>query len=120
MSFPLLDKVADVLMQNERLKRIRIEGHTDNVGSDKYNMDLSGRRARSVMMYLVGRGVASDRLTSEGLGFRKPKTSNASARGRAINRRVEFIIELQEFDADEQVPEEPSFKEDEIVRENLQ
>ncbi len=111
VSFPLLDKVAEVIMKHPRLKRIRVEGHTDNVGGDNYNMDLSSRRARSVMNYMVGKGVAAPRLTSKGFGFRKPKASNATPRGRAINRRVEFIIELQEIDPNEFVPQQPSFEE---------
>jgi outer membrane protein OmpA-like peptidoglycan-associated protein len=111
VSFPLLNKVADVILKHARLKRIRVEGHTDNVGGDTYNMDLSSRRARSVMSYLVGRNVQASRLTSRGYGFRKPKASNATPRGRAINRRVEFIIELQEVDPNEFVPVHPSFEE---------
>ncbi len=120
LSFPLLDKVADVIVKNPRLKRVRVDGHTDNVGSDAYNMNLSGRRAKSVLKYLVGHSVEGERLRSEGHGFRKPKTSNASARGRAINRRVEFIIELQELDPAEVVPEKPSFSEDAAIRESPQ
>jgi OOP family OmpA-OmpF porin len=111
VSFPLLDKVAEVIVKHPRLKRIRVEGHTDNVGGDNYNLDLSSRRARSVMNYMVGKGVAGPRLTSKGFGFRKPKASNATPRGRAINRRVEFIIELQEIDPNEFVPQQPSFEE---------
>jgi len=111
VSFPLLDKVADVIVKHPRLKRIRVEGHTDNVGGDAYNMDLSSRRARSVMNYLISKNVTPPHLTSKGYGFRKPKASNATPRGRAINRRVEFIIELQEVDPNEFVPAQPSFEE---------
>lgn len=117
VSFPLLDKVAEVLIKNPRLRRIRVEGHTDNVGSDAYNMDLSSRRSRSVMMYLIKHQVENKRLTYKGFGFRKPKTSNATARGRAINRRVEFIIELQEIDPSEVVPTKASFDEDVVGEE---
>jgi outer membrane protein OmpA-like peptidoglycan-associated protein len=119
VSYPLLDKVAEVIVKNERLRLIRVDGHTDNVGSDPYNMDLSTRRAFSVLKYLSAHGVHPARLKSEGHGFRMPKTSNQTPRGRAINRRVEFIIELQELDPDELVPEKPSFNEDAAVRENL-
>lgn len=111
VSFPLLDKVAEVIIKNPRLKQIRVEGHTDNVGSDEYNLDLSSRRSRSVMNYLIAKSVQGSRLTYKGFGFRKPKTSNATPRGRAINRRVEFIIELQEVDPDQFVPAQPSFEE---------
>ncbi|MCC6809003.1 MAG: OmpA family protein [Deltaproteobacteria bacterium] len=118
LSFPLLDKVVEIIKKNPRLRLIRIDGHTDNVGTDSYNIDLSTRRAFSVLRYLTSHGVAGSRLKSEGYGFRKPKTSNSTPRGRAINRRVEFIIELQELDPDEMVPEKPSFDEDAAVRES--
>ena len=111
MSFPLLNKVAEVIIAHPRLKRIRVEGHTDNAGGDKYNTTLSTRRAAIVKNYLIGTGVAPARVTSKGFGFRKPKASNATPRGRAINRRVEFIIELQEIDPNEFVPTQPSFEE---------
>ena len=78
------------------IKRLRVEGHTDNKGSDMYNLDLSHRRAQSVMVYLVGKGVETWRLTSAGFGFRCPLVPNDSADHRAENRRVDFIIIEQE------------------------
>lgn len=72
--------------------RIRIEGHTDSVGSDAYNLDLSERRARSVKRYLTRNfGVESDRLVTVGRGEQEPVDSNATAEGRQRNRRVEFV-----------------------------
>ncbi len=91
-SFQILDKVASVLQSHPELKRIRIEGHTDNVGTAAYNKDLSQRRAAAVVRYLVVKGLAQGRLLSQGYGFEKPVASNATAFGRAKNRRVEFTI----------------------------
>jgi outer membrane protein OmpA-like peptidoglycan-associated protein len=69
---------------------VRIEGHTDATGPDAYNQGLSQRRAKSVLNYLVGKGVASSRLQSVGLGESQPVASNATREGRALNRRVDF------------------------------
>jgi len=96
ISFPVLDEVTRVLKARPDIKKIRIEGHTDNKGTDLYNLDLSHRRAQSVMVYLVGKGVETWRLTSAGFGFRCPLVPNDSADHRAENRRVDFIIIEQE------------------------
>lgn len=85
-------QVADLLKKNRWVKKVRIEGHTDTRGKDDYNMELSDRRARSVMKYLVENGVEASRLTAQGFGEDKPIASNKTNRGRAKNRRVEFII----------------------------
>lgn len=91
----VLDEIAAVLKAHAELKRIRVEGHTDNVGGQAYNLDLSERRARAVVEALVTRGIARDRLSSAGFGFSRPIASNATAFGRAKNRRVEFTILLE-------------------------
>ncbi len=92
-SFRILDEVAKLLKQHEELKRVRVEGHTDNVGGAGYNKELSERRARSVVRYLVERGgVPKARLDAAGFGFERPVASNATAVGRSKNRRVEFTI----------------------------
>jgi outer membrane protein OmpA-like peptidoglycan-associated protein len=91
-SFKLLDQVAELLNAHAELKRIRIEGHTDNQGGRAYNQDLSSRRAHAVVRGLVQRGIAPERLEAQGYGFDLPITSNATALGRAKNRRVEFTI----------------------------
>jgi OmpA-OmpF porin, OOP family len=88
----ILDEIAAVLKAHPEIKRIRVEGHTDNVGGQAYNMDLSERRARAVVSALFARGVARERLTPAGYGFSRPVASNATALGRAKNRRVEFTI----------------------------
>lgn len=91
-SFELLNNVADVIKNHTEIEKIRIEGHTDDRGSDGYNKKLSQRRAKSVMAYLVKRGVKKSRLVSEGYGEAKPIKSNESDEGRSANRRVDFVI----------------------------
>ncbi len=91
-SFPILDQVAKIVLEHPELKKIRVEGHTDNVGAAAYNKDLSERRAASVVRYLAGKGVPRARLEAAGFGFERPVASNATALGRAKNRRVEFRI----------------------------
>jgi len=84
-----LDAVAKVLRMNPSLK-IRIEGNTDNVGTEKYNMKLSERRANTIRVYLEKLGIDEDRLSAIGYGFSKPIATNATDAGRALNRRVEL------------------------------
>ncbi|HEX9050832.1 MAG TPA: OmpA family protein [Anaeromyxobacter sp.] len=91
-SFKVLDQVAKLVLDHPELKKIRVEGHTDNVGAAAYNKDLSERRAASVVRYLAEKGVPRERLTPAGYGFERPVASNATALGRAKNRRVEFRI----------------------------
>jgi OOP family OmpA-OmpF porin len=91
-SFALLDQVAALLLQHPEMKRVRVEGHTDNVGGAAYNKDLSARRAAAVVRYLVAKGVAPSRLAAAGYGFEQPIASNKTALGRAKNRRVAFTI----------------------------
>ena len=91
----VVDEIAAVLKSHGELKRIRVEGHTDNVGGQAYNLDLSERRAKAVVEALAARGVARERLSAAGFGFAKPIASNATAFGRAKNRRVEFTILLE-------------------------
>lgn len=94
VSFPLLDEVANVLVENSTIK-IRIEGHTDNKGKAKYNKKLSQRRAESVRKYLIKRGIDAGRMTSAGFGMERPIEDNATEAGRAANRRVEIHITSQ-------------------------
>ena len=92
-SFPLLDNVAAVMNAHPEIKKIRVEGHTDNVGNAPHNKDLSNRRAGSVMKYLVDKGhVDAARLTAEGFGMDRPIATNDTVDGKALNRRVEFVI----------------------------
>jgi outer membrane protein OmpA-like peptidoglycan-associated protein len=92
-SFRILDEIAKLLKEHRELKKVRVEGHTDNVGGAAYNKDLSERRAASVVRHLVEKGgIARERLEPKGYGFERPVASNATAVGRAKNRRVEFTI----------------------------
>lgn len=91
-SFKVLDEIAGVLASHPELGRIRVEGHTDNVGAAGYNKDLSERRARAVVHYLSGKGVGRERLAPQGFGLERPIADNRTALGRAKNRRVEFTI----------------------------
>jgi outer membrane protein OmpA-like peptidoglycan-associated protein len=87
-SAPVLDELATTLKAIPDLK-VDLIGHTDAVGSDAHNQDLSKRRAASVYLWLVQHGIARDRLQSEGRGFLEPIATNETADGRALNRRVE-------------------------------
>jgi outer membrane protein OmpA-like peptidoglycan-associated protein len=92
VSFGLLDEVAKVLVDNEQIEVIQIEGHTDNIGSASINKTLSANRAKSVMKYLADKGVAAKRMTAKGFGPDKPIADNATKEGQDANRRVEFNI----------------------------
>jgi OmpA-OmpF porin, OOP family len=91
-SFGLLDEVARVLKEFSQIELVRIEGHTDNRGSHAYNLDLSTRRANSVMKYLINKGIDPKRMVAQGYSFDRPLASNATPLGRAKNRRVEFQL----------------------------
>lgn len=86
-----LDRLATVLKEQPD-RKVLIEGHTDNVGSDQTNMSLSERRAQSVQTSLTQRGVDRGQITSLGKGENYPIASNDSAAGRQSNRRVEMIF----------------------------
>lgn len=87
-----LNQVADALIKEDPLSKIVVEGHTDSQGSAPYNQELSERRAQTVRDYLVARGIASDRITSQGFGFSRSIADNKSEEGRANNRRVEIVV----------------------------
>ena len=86
-----LQKLLGLLQKNPRL-RIELSGHTDNIGSEAHNLELSGNRANAVYEYLIRHGVAATRLTHTGYGFSQPIDSNATEQGRANNRRTEFKV----------------------------
>jgi len=86
-----LDEVAAVLRQDAAL-RLLVEGHTDSTNTDAYNLDLSERRSRSVVAALAKRGVAPGQLQAKGFGRSRPVADNATAQGRALNRRVEVSV----------------------------
>lgn len=86
-----LQKLATSL-QNNQNTNILIVGHTDNTGSDSYNMDLSVRRAESVKSYIASNNVSASRLTTSGKGESEPIADNNTVEGRSQNRRVEIVI----------------------------
>ncbi|HBZ20674.1 MAG TPA: OmpA family protein, partial [Bacteroidales bacterium] len=72
--------------------RFRIDGHTDNIGTDEYNLDLSIKRAKSVYNWLVNKGIQPSRLEYSGFGKRQPLINSTDDNSRGINRRVEVRI----------------------------
>lgn len=90
-SFDELNTVVKFLTENPKVE-IQVSGHTDNIGSDSYNMNLSQKRADAVKNYLVSKGIAAKRVSSKGYGKTKPIATNSTELGREQNRRVEFTI----------------------------
>jgi outer membrane protein OmpA-like peptidoglycan-associated protein len=91
-SFGLLGQVASVLKDHPEIARLSVDGHTDNQGGDKPNLNLSERRAISVVAWLTEHGIDARRLEARGFGLRRPIADNKTEAGRAKNRRVEFQI----------------------------
>jgi outer membrane protein OmpA-like peptidoglycan-associated protein len=87
-----LNEVAAALTEQDPDSTMVVEGHTDSQGGAEYNLQLSQRRAEAVRTYLVSRGIASDRITAEGLGLSRPVADNSTPEGRANNRRVEIVV----------------------------
>ncbi len=90
-SKPELERLVKLLSDVPALK-IEISGHTDNVGSQLYNQELSEKRAKTVVDYLITKGIDENRLTHEGYGFSQPIATNETEEGRAMNRRTEFKV----------------------------
>jgi OOP family OmpA-OmpF porin len=88
-TFAQLDAVYEILEKNPAMS-VELQGHTDNIGTKKYNMGLSLRRANSVAKYLADKGISRDRLATTGFGFDKPVALNSTDFGRSLNRRVEI------------------------------
>jgi OOP family OmpA-OmpF porin len=87
-----LDQLRAFLAENTRLTKLRIEGHTDNVGSAAANEKLSGERALTIKRWLVSKGIAKERLLAVAFGHTKPIADNSTEEGRAKNRRTEFKV----------------------------
>lgn len=100
VSYGLLDQVAALLIATPGIELIEVQGHTDDRGSDDYNLELSDQRANSVMVYLNSAGVDIQRLTARGYGEIAPIETNETEEGRAANRRVVFRILQQELECD--------------------
>jgi outer membrane protein OmpA-like peptidoglycan-associated protein len=90
-SKPELNKLISFLNNNPGL-RVEISGHTDNIGSSGYNLELSSKRAQSVVEYLINKGINENRLIAKGYGLEKPVASNQDEQGRKLNRRTEMKI----------------------------
>ena len=91
-AFDFLDRIAEFLKTNPEIS-IKIQGHTDSVGTKAYNDILSLQRARAVKNYLIEKGIENHRLFSQGFGYSKPRESNKTGKGCALNRRVELYPE---------------------------
>ena len=96
-SFPMLQEIADLLKSSPAIKKMSVEGHTDNKGGADLNKRLSQSRADSVMKWLTDHNVETARLEAHGYGLERPIEDNKTDKGRAANRRVEFKI-LEEED----------------------
>lgn len=92
-SHSLLDEVAKVIKENPQIKELQVEGHASAEGSDSHNMDLSKRRAKAVMTYLIKAGIGKKMLTSQGFGETRPLVQPGEDEK---NRRVEFTITKQD------------------------
>ncbi len=90
-SLPSLDRLAEIIKEDKGLI-LSIEGHTDSIGNDEYNLELSRERALAVKNYLVGKGISINRITSNGFGETQPLASNDTVDGRNRNRRVELNL----------------------------
>ena len=88
---PHLANAAEVIRNNPGMK-VDIQGHTDHIGTDEYNMRLGQRRAEAVKRVLVGNGVNPNALFTSSMGERRPAADNRTSRGRALNRRVEIHV----------------------------
>jgi outer membrane protein OmpA-like peptidoglycan-associated protein len=88
----LMEEIADVLQSHQGIKKVEIQGHTDNRGTAEHNMQLSDARANAVKSWLVGAGVDPNRLLAKGYGQTRPVAPNVTEANRARNRRVQFII----------------------------
>jgi OmpA-OmpF porin, OOP family len=87
-----MNKLAEIMKQHPELKKVNIEGHTDNTGKADKNLALSQKRCDAVKAYLVKKGISADRLSAVGYGDTKPSADNATPAGRTANRRVDFKV----------------------------
>lgn len=88
----LMEEIADVMQRTPAVKKVEIQGHTDNTGTREHNQQLSDARASSVKTWLVNAGVDGNRLVAKGYGQDRPLAPNVTGANRAKNRRVQFII----------------------------
>jgi outer membrane protein OmpA-like peptidoglycan-associated protein len=105
---PSLNKLGDLIIKYDRTV-VHVVGHTDSVGSDDYNQQLSERRAQRVGDYLVSYGVPASRLRTEGRGESEPRASNQDEAGRQLNRRVEIFVKPVIEGAEQRAYESPAY-----------
>jgi outer membrane protein OmpA-like peptidoglycan-associated protein len=98
-----LAKVSGILLAYPNLK-VQVEGYTDNVGGDQYNLTLSQQRGDAVRAYLVSQGVSPDNITATGYGMSNPIADNSTAAGRAQNRRVQLVVSGSSIGVQQTVP----------------
>ncbi|MBP5364482.1 MAG: OmpA family protein [Bacteroidales bacterium] len=91
-TFSILDTVVIFLRENPDVTKMQIAAHTDDTGTEEYNLDLSNRRAKTVADYIIGKGIEPERLVTIGYGETRPLNNNATPEQREVNRRVEFTI----------------------------
>ncbi len=99
-SYKMLNQIAQIFIDNPTYK-VEVQGHTDNTGNDELNMALSDKRANAVRDYLIKQGVPENQLTAKGYGETMPIATNKTSKGRALNRRVEFVITFEEVKVEE-------------------
>ena len=104
-SKPKLDEVADALNAQPKANTVKVQGYTDSTGSVDVNEALSKQRAQAVADYLQSKGVAPDRISAKGFGDQDPVSTEKTAEGRALNRRVDLIVEPAEGRANTQAPD---------------
>ncbi len=92
-SWPLLSQVARVLTEHPEIRKVRVEGHTDDKGKREMNLKLSQDRADAVKTFISAKGVDASRLEARGFGPDQAADSNKTEKGRENNRRVEFVVE---------------------------
>jgi OOP family OmpA-OmpF porin len=85
----MMDEVAAIMLKNKDIS-FSVSGYTDDRGKDGYNLRLSEKRANEARLYLIARGVESDRITAKGYGEANPRFDNNTKQGRQLNRRVEI------------------------------
>jgi outer membrane protein OmpA-like peptidoglycan-associated protein len=107
-SLQLLDRAAEALAGAPEITMMRVEGHADSDASDEHNLDLSARRARVVLTYLIYKGVGEGRLEAVGFGEGAPVASNSTPEGRAANRRVALRILTRSKGCEDKAPAAPA------------
>ncbi len=119
-SFPVINEILDSIKGRDEIESVRVEGHTDNVGSDAYNQKLSEQRANAVKTYMVDHGYPDAKVTAVGMGKGSPIADNATKAGRATNRRVEFHLTIKpgaHVSVKKKGEESPTFEEGDKARE---